>query len=199
VLRPIPIAVSTGNGAFSGSSSNIYNISLMASIVSNHGEEVAENWARGVVSNFARDPQGNDRAQVRAVASGECSLAVVNTYYIARMMTSDDQAEKEAAMAVGVIFPGQEGRGTHVNISGAGVAVNAPNKENAVKFIEYLTEEQAQRYLAEGNNEYPVVEGTPIAPAAASLGDFEEDTLNASELGINQATAVRVFDRAGWQ
>ena len=181
------------------SSSNIYNISLMASIVSNHGEEAAEEWARGVVNNFARDPQGNDTAQIRAVASGECGIALVNTYYVARLMSSDDPVDQEVASAVGVIFPGQETNGTHVNISGAGVTLHSPNRENAIKFLEYLTEDQAQRYFAEANNEYPVVASAPVAKAAESLGEFREDTLNASELGINQATAVKVYDRAGWK
>ncbi len=181
------------------SSSNIYNISLMASIVSNYGEAAAENWARGVVRNFARDPQGNDTAQIKAVASGECGLALANTYYVARLIASDNPADNEVANAIGVIFPGQAGRGTHVNISGVGVVKNAPNRENAIQFLEYLTEQQAQSYFSEGNNEYPVVTGAPTPSAAASLGSFKEDTLNAGELGVHQATAVKVFDRAGWQ
>lgn len=181
------------------SSSNIYNISLLAGIVSHEGAEGAENWAKGVVSNFARTPQSNDSGQIEAVASGECGIALVNTYYLARYAASSDPAKKAVADAIGIVFPDQGGRGTHVNISGAGVVKGAPNRDNAVKFIEYLTENQAQNYFANGNNEYPVVAGVAPAAVVVSLGDFKEDQLNASMLGKNQAEAVRVFDRAGWQ
>lgn len=181
------------------SSSNIYNISLMASMVSHLGAEAAENWAKGVVANFARDPQSNDTGQIQAVASGECGIAVVNTYYLARYVASNDPELNAIADSVGVVFPDQDGRGTHVNISGAGVVKGAPNRENAVKFIEYLTEDQAQNYFANGNNEYPAVPGVAPAAAVVTLGSFKEDELNASLLGQNQAEAVRVFDRAGWQ
>ncbi len=181
------------------SSSNIYNISLLASLISRWGPERAEEWARGVVENFARDPQSNDTGQIRAVAAGECGIAVVNTYYLARLVASDDPEDQAVAEAVGIIFPNQDEEGTHVNISGAGVVKTSPNRENAIRFLEYLTEPSAQSYFANGNNEYPVVEG--IAPAApvVALGEFKWDTLNASELGRHQAEAVRVFDRAGWQ
>ena len=181
------------------SSSNIYNISLMASMVSHEGVEAAENWAKGVVANFARDPQSNDTGQIEAVASGECGIAVVNTYYLARYVASDNPESNAIADAIGVVFPDQDGRGTHVNISGAGVVKGAPNRENAIKFIEYLTEDRAQNYFANGNNEYPAVPGVAPAAAVVSLGAFKEDELNASLLGQNQAEAVRVFDRAGWQ
>lgn len=181
------------------SSSNIYNISLMASMVSHIGAAAAEEWAKGVVSNFARDPQSNDTGQIQAVASGECGIAVVNTYYLARYVASDDPELNAIADAVGVVFPDQQGRGTHVNISGAGVVKGAPNRENAIKFIEYLTEDKAQNYFANGNNEYPAVPGVAPAAAVVTLGSFKEDELNASLLGQNQAEAVRVFDRAGWQ
>ncbi len=181
------------------SSSNIYNISLMASIVSRQGSEVAEQWASGVVSNFARQPQSNDTGQIRAVASGECSIAVANTYYIARLIASDDPADNEVAEAIGVIFPNQGTTGTHVNISGAGVVATAPNRENAIRFLEYLTTESAQGYFADGNHEYPAVSGLAGSEALQSLGEFEADSLNAAELGVHQAEAVMVFDRAGWE
>ena len=181
------------------SSSNIYNISLMAGIVSRDGPEAAEEWARGVVSNFARQPQSNDTGQIRAVASGECSIAVVNTYYVARLVASEDPADNDVAAAIGVIFPNQDSTGTHVNVSGAGVVATAPNRENAIRFLEYLTAESAQRYFADGNHEYPVVSGLAGSDALKSLGEFEADTLNAAELGIHQAEAVMVFDRAGWE
>lgn len=181
------------------SSGNIYNISLMASIVSRDGEAVAEDWASGVVSNFARTPQSNDTGQIRAVASGECQIAIANTYYLARLAASDDPADRAVASAVTIIFPGQGSNGTHVNISGAGLVSTAPNAENAVKFLEYLTSEPAQLLFANGNNEYPAVPGVAASSAVVALGDFNEDTLNASELGINQSAAMMVFDRAGWK
>ncbi len=181
------------------SSSNIYNISLMASVVSRQGPEAAEAWANGIVANFARQPQSNDTGQIRAVASGECSIGVVNSYYIARLIASDDPADNAVAAAIGVIFPNQGTTGTHVNISGAGVVATAPNRDNAIRFLEYLTTESAQQYFANGNHEYPAVAGLEGSEALQSLGDFEADTLNAAELGIHQAEAVMVFDRAGWE
>ena len=173
------------------SSSNIYNISLLSSLVANAGAEAAEDWARGVVANFARPPQGNDTANIEAVAAGECRLSIVNTYYLPRM-------EADVLDAVGVIFPNQGSTGTHINVSGAGVAVNAPNRENAIRFLEYLTEEQAQQYFANGNNEYPAVASVEAASAVEALGSFTPDTLNAAEIGRNQTEAVQIFDRVGW-
>ena len=181
------------------SSSNIYNISLLASLVSRNGSEAAEEWARGVVANFAREPQSNDTGQIRAVASGECKIAVVNSYYIARLVASEEPQDQEVVNNVGVIFPNQGTTGAHVNVSGAGVVKSAPNRENAIRFLEYLTTDAAQQYFANGNHEYPAVAGVPASDALRSLGTFEADSLNASELGIHQAEAVRVFDRAGWQ
>ena len=179
------------------SSSNIYNLSLMASLIESVGAAAAETWARGVVANFAREPQGNDTAQLRAVASGECGISIANTYYLGRLMGSDDPADRAVVETLQVVFPNQEDRGTHVNISGAGVVRTAPNREAAVQFLEYLTSEFAQRLFAEGNNEYPVV-GETTGPIAA-MGEFQEEQVNASIYGKNQAEAVRVFDRAGWR
>ena len=179
------------------SSGNIYNLSLLGSLVEHHGEEAAEAWAKGVVANFHRSPQGNDTAQLRAVAAGECGVSVANTYYIGRLLGSGDADDRAVADAVGVLFPNQDDRGAHVNISGAGVAKHAPNRANAVKFLEYLTSDFAQRLFAEGNNEYPVI-GDASGPIAG-LGAFKEDAVNAAVLGANQALAVRIFDRAGWQ
>ncbi len=181
------------------SSSNIYNISLMASRVARDGAEAAEAWARGVVANFARPPQGNDTSQIEAVASGECALAVVNTYYLARLAASDNADDRAVADAVGVLFPNQDSTGVHINISGAGVLKHAPNRANAIRFLEYLTEQRAQSYFADGNNEYPVVEGVAPTAVVRQLGAFEADTLSAADLGRHQAEAVRVFDRAGWR
>jgi len=179
------------------SSSNIYNISLLSSIIANRGAEKAEEWAEGVVENFARPPQGNDTSQIESVAAGECRISVVNTYYIARY-ASGDEAEREIFERVGVIFPDQGKTGTHINISGAGLVENAPNRENAIRFLEYLTSASAQRYFADGNNEYPAIASLDANSAVEQLGDFEPDTLNAAEIGRNQSEAVRIFDRVGW-
>jgi len=181
------------------SSGNIYNISLLASMISRQGPEAAQEWAEGVVANFARPPQSNDTGQIRAVASGECGIAVVNSYYLARLAASDDPAERAVAQAVGVVFPDQGGNGTHVNVSGAGLVATAPNRDNAVRFLEYLSSESAQRYFADGNHEYPAVSQMPGSPQLSALGEFSPDTLDAAELGRHQAEAVKVFDRAGWR
>lgn len=204
--RPEPLAgyADLANPAHRGkvcirSSGNIYNLSLLAAIISRQGVEAAEEWARGVVANFARPPQSNDSGQIQAVASGECGIGVVNTYYLARMAASSDPQERAVAAAVGVVFPDQGGSGTHINISGAGLVKTAPNRANAIAFLEYLTSEQAQRYFADGNQEYPAVIGVPASAALLGLGAFAPDTLNAAELGRHQGEAVKVFDRAGWR
>ena len=181
------------------SSGNIYNISLMASLIAHNGAEVAEEWGRGVVSNFAREPQSNDTGQVRAVASGECGIAIANSYYVARLFASDNAEDNAVANDIGVIFPNQATTGAHVNVSGAGVIKTAPNRENAVRFLEYLTSDIAQRYFANGNHEYPVVAGLTGSEALQLLGEFKPDSLNAGQLGIHQAEAVMVFDRVGWK
>lgn len=203
--KPSPLATyaDLANPAHAGrvcirSSSNIYNISLMASMISRVGVEQAQAWAQGVVANFARPPQSNDTGQIKAVASGECGIAVVNTYYLARLAASEDPADNALAASVAIVFPDQGTGGTHVNVSGAGVVKGAPNRENAIAFLEYLTDDQAQQYFANGNNEYPVVEGVAPSAAVIGLGAFEEDTVNASLLGQNQAESIKVFDRAGW-
>ncbi len=181
------------------SSSNIYNLSLLAAMIARNGEAEAETWARGVVDNFAREPQSNDTGQITAVASGECGIGLVNTYYLARLAASGDPEERALAGAVGVVFPDQGGNGTHINVSGAGLVANAPNRENAIRFLEYLTSETAQSYFANGNHEYPAVQGVAPSPALAALGSFLPDTINAAALGEYQAAAVMVFDRAGWR
>ena len=179
------------------SSGNIYNISLLASLIEHHGEAGAERWAAGVVANFARPPQGNDTAQLRAVAAGECGVAVANTYYVGRLLASSSTEDQALVAKLRVVFPNQEDRGAHVNVSGAGVLRHAPNRDNAVRFLEYLAGGFAQRLFAEGNNEYPVV--GEATGAIAALGAFKEDALNATVFGVNQALAVKVFDRAGWR
>ena len=180
------------------SSGNIYSQSLLASIIAVHGEDGAESWAEAMVGNFARDPEGNDTAQIRATAAGECGVAIVNTYYVGRLLGSDDPADVAIGEQVGIVFPNQEDRGTHVNISGAGVLATAQNPVGAVAFLEYLASDEAQTIFAEGNNEYPVVETVPVSGPIAQFGEFVEDTLNADVLGQNNPLAVEVSDRASW-
>lgn len=181
------------------SSSNIYNQSLLASMVEHHGVEDAEAWAQGVVDNMARDPQGGDTDQIRAVAAGECNLAVGNHYYYARLLNSEDVADREDARKVGILFPNQDDRGVHANIGGAGVVANSPNRDNAVRFLEFLTSDTAQRIFAESNNEYPAVDGVLANPVLDSWGNLNIDEVNVSVLGENNPEAVRIFDRVGWR
>lgn len=181
------------------SSTNIYNQSLLASLVEHHGVEEAEEWAKGVVANMARDPQGGDTDQILAVAAGECNLAVGNHYYYARLLNSDDVADREAARKVGIIFPNQDGRGVHANIGGAGVVANAPNRDSAVRFLEFLSSDKAQEVFAGSNHEYPVVEGVLANPVLDSWGNLNIDDVNVSVLGENNPEAVRIFDRVGWR
>ena len=179
------------------SSSNIYNLSLMSSLIDALGAAAAEAWAEGVVANFARPPQGNDTSNLTAVASGECGVTLANTYYIGRWLASGKEEDQRMVERLTVVFPNQDDRGTHVNVSGAGVTLHAPNRDNAVRFLEYLTGDFAQKVFAEGNNEYPVV-GEASGPITA-LGTFKEDGISAGLLGRNQAEAVRIYDRAGWR
>ncbi len=180
------------------SSSNVYNQSLLASIIAHDGGEAAEDWARGVAANFARKPQGSDTSQIEAVAAGLCRLGVVNSYYVARFIGSENAEAAAIGEKVGVLFPNQSGRGTHVNISGAGVTAHAPNPENAEQLIEFLIRDDTQEAFAKGNNEYPVVEGVAPSGPVAGLGTFKADELPAATLGINQPEAIRIFDRVGW-
>ncbi len=175
-----------------------YNLSLMSSIIAANGPEKAEAWAKGVVANMARPPKGGDTDQIKAVSAGECDIALGNTYYFVRMLKSDKPDDKAAAEKVGVIFPNQGNRGAHINISGAGVAKYAPNKANAIKFLEYLASPQAQDYFSGGNNEYPVV-GKPVNAQLASLGTFKRDPLPMDTVGKNYAAAAQIFDRVGWK
>ncbi|MBD2112097.1 MULTISPECIES: Fe(3+) ABC transporter substrate-binding protein [Cyanophyceae] len=185
------------------SSTNIYNQSLVGSMIAAHGAEETEAWARGLVANFARDPEGGDSDQIKAAAAGLGDIAISNTYYLARLAKSDKAEEQAIAEKMGVFFPNQgngpDGRGTHVNISGAGVVKTAPNAEAAVKFLEYLANPEAQRIFAESNNEYPVVQGVEIDSVVAGFGEFKEDSLNASVFGSNNPEALRITDRAGWK
>ncbi|MEZ5823978.1 MAG: Fe(3+) ABC transporter substrate-binding protein [Geminicoccaceae bacterium] len=182
------------------SSTNIYNLSLMASLIEHHGMDGAAEWAEGVVGNFARDPEGNDTAQIEAVAAGQCGVAVANSYYVARILNSDDPQLQEIASKIGIIFPNQEDRGTHVNVSGAGLVRHAPNRAEAIAFLEYLASDEAQAWLANGNNEYAAVESVELDnPALERMGPFKADPVNVAVLGKNQPLAQIVFDEAGWR
>ena len=181
------------------SSNNIYNQSMLAAMIGHVGAERTEAWAKGLVANFARTPQGGDRDQIRAVAAGECDVALANTYYLARLAGPRRAADREAAAKVAIFWPNQDGRGVHVNISGAGVTRSARNAANAIKLIEFLSGDDAQRLYAEAVNEYPVKPGVPPSDVVASWGAFKADTLNLSALGEHNAEAVRIADRAGWR
>ncbi len=181
------------------SSTNVYNQSLTGSILAADGAAKTEAWAKGIAANFARKPQGGDTDQIKAVAAGEGDVAISNTYYFARMLNSSNPAEKAAAEKVGLFFPNQKDRGAHVNISGAGVVKHAPNRDNAVKFLEFLAKPEAQKIFAEANYEFPVVAGIPSHPVVAAWGTFKRDSLNASIYGQNNAEALKIMDRAGWQ
>ena len=182
------------------SGSHPYNLSLMASIISHAGEAKAEEWARGVVANFARAPKGGDTDQIKAVAAGECAVALSNTYYVARLMRSDKPEEKKLMEKVGVVWPDQKGNGTHINVSGGGMLKYAPHKEAAVKFLEYLASDEAQRYFADGNNEWPAVAGVKVTnPALDTLGKFKADKLAVGSLAMYRSKAQIIFDRAGYR
>ena len=178
-----------------------YNLSLMSSMIAAHGPAKAETWAKGVVANMARAPKGGDTDQIKAVATGECDIALGNTYYFVRIMKSDKPEDRAIAEKVGVIFPNQSGpnaRGAHINISGAGVAKYAPNREGAIKFLEYLASPEAQKYFADGNNEYPVAGAIANAQLNA-LGSFKRDPLSMAMVGKNYTAAAQIMDRAGWK
>jgi iron(III) transport system substrate-binding protein len=181
------------------SSTNVYNQSLVASMIEANGIEATETWAEGLVANLARPPQGADTDQIQAVAAGECDVAVVNHYYFVRLLESDDADDRAIGDKVGILFPNQDGRGAHANISGAGVVATAPNKDNAIKFLEYLTTPQAQAYFAQGNYEFPVVEGVKLDPVLEQWGAIKTDAVNAAKLGENNPDAVKLMDRVGWK
>ena len=181
------------------SSDSVYNQSLVAGMISHHGEAKTEAWAKGLVANLARPPTGGDRDQIKAVAAGECDVTLANTYYLGGMVNSSDEAEKQAAAKVAVFWPDAKTTGVHVNVSGAGVTAHARYRDSAVKLLEFLAGDSAQRWYAETNNEYPVNPAIPPSAVLKSWGEFKADTLNVAKLGELNAAAVQLMDRAGWK
>ena len=184
----------------SRSGSHPYNLSLMASVIAHEGEARAEAWARGMVANFARAPKGGDSDQIKAVAAGECGVALSNTYYVARLMRSTKPEDQKMMEQVGVVWPNQATTGTHINVSGGGMLKTAPHKEAATRFLEYLASDEAQRYFADGNNEWPVVDSVKVVnPALETLGKFKADGLPVKNLAMYQVKAQMIYDRAGYK
>ncbi len=181
------------------SSGNIYNQSLLGSLIETIGLEETETWAQGLVNNFARDPDGGDVNQIKAVAAGQCDVAIANHYYWARLAKSDEPESQDVVSKTAVFFPNQEDRGTHVNISGFGMVAGAKHTESAIAFLEFLVSSEAQQVFANSNNEYPVVEGVDMDPIVAELGDFKVDEVNVSAYGRNNPEVVKLVDRVGWQ
>lgn len=205
VANPPKDYVSLADPAYEGmichrSSTNVYSQTLMSAIIENFGEEVATEWAQGFVNNFARDPQGGDTDQLRGLVSGECDIAISNTYYFARALRTEvDGLGAEALENIGWIFPAQNAEGAHMNLSGAGVAANAPNRDNAIKFLEYLASDQAQEYFSAGNDEYPAVPGVGLSPSVAAMGLFRADAVDLSEVAKNLPQAQIIFNQVGWE
>ncbi|ARJ66878.1 Fe(3+) ABC transporter substrate-binding protein [Magnetospirillum sp. ME-1] len=181
------------------SSSSTYNQSLLAGLVAVMGPDKAEAWAKAMVANMARKPQGGDRDQIAAVAAGQCDLAIANTYYFGGMQASPKAEEKDAAAKVGIFFPNQQGRGAHMNVAGAGVTASAKHKAEATRLLEFLSGPEAQKTFAEANNEFPVLPSAQASPIVAAWGAFKAEDINVAMLGENNPVAVRIFDRVGWR
>ena len=197
--------VSLADPAYEGqvchrSSGNVYSQTLLSAVIENHGAEAAKEWAAGVVANFARAPQGGDTDQLRGLVSGECDISISNTYYFARALRKDvDGLDAAALENIGWVFPAQNAEGAHMNLSGGGVAANAPNRENAIAFLEYLASPQAQEYFSAGNDEYPAVPGVGLSPSVAALGLFRPDAVNLSAVAQNVPAAQQIFNEVGWE
>ncbi len=182
------------------SGSHPYNLSLFGAQLEQLGEARTEAWLRGMVANMARPPKGGDTDQIKAVASGECQIALTNTYYLARLMRSDKPEDRALVEKIGMVFPDQAGAGAHVNIAGGAVAKNAPNRKAAALFLEYLASDEAQGYFANGNNEWPAVKGLKIVnPALEAMGPFKADTMPIATIGMNQVKVQRMLDRVGYK
>lgn len=181
------------------SSSNIYNQSLLASLIAEQGPEAAESWARGIVANFARKPQGGDTDQLRALAAGEGDIAIANTYYYGRLLGSERDSDRDIAAKIAIFWPNQSDRGTHINISGGAVARFAPHREEAVRFLEFLASDAAQEIYAEKDHEFPIRDDVPRSKIVSGMGTFKAHELPLDQLGEHNAAALRIFDRAGWR
>lgn len=181
------------------SSSNVYTQNITAALTAHLGKDAVQDWASAVVGNFARAPQGGDTDQLRGIVSGECDIAMSNTYYFARAIRKDVSGLSDSVDMIGWVFPNQNDIGAHMNISGGGVAKNAPNKENAIKFLEYLASAQAQEYFSAGNDEYPAVPGVGLASSVAQLGIFRPDTIDLADIADNIDDAVSILNEAGWE
>ncbi len=181
------------------SSGNIYNQSLVASMIEAHGVDKTEAWARGLVANLARKPAGGDTDQLRAAAAGLCDIAVANTYYYGRLVNSKKEKDRQVAESLGLFWPNQAGRGAHINVSGAGVTRHAKHREAAERLLEFLVSAEAQAWYAEVNNEYPVVADATVSSTLRGFGEFKADDLNLTSLGENNRAAVELMDRAGWR
>lgn len=181
------------------SSSNVYTQTITAALIAHLGEDATAEWAEAVVGNFARDPQGGDTDQLRGIVSGECDIAMSNTYYFGRAIRKPVDGLSDDIEQIGWVFPNQGDIGAHMNLSGGGVAAHAPNKDNAIKFLEYLASDSAQQYFSAGNDEYPAVPGVGVSPSVASLGFFKPDDLDASAIADNVAAAQKVLNAVGWK
>jgi len=181
------------------SSSNVYTQTIVAALIEHLGEEATKDWAEAVVANFARDPQGGDTDQLRGIVSGECDIAMSNTYYFARAIRTDVDGVSDSLDRIGWVFPNQDSYGAHMNLSGGGVAANAPNRENAIRFLEYLASDQAQQYFSAGNDEYPAVPGVALSPSVAQLGFFKPDDVDLSAVAANVPAAQRIFNEVDWE
>ena len=181
------------------SSSNIYNQSMVSSMIATNGEQATEAWARGLVRNLARPPRGGDRDQIKALASGQCDIAIANTYYLVGMLKSNDPTDREVAQQIGVFWPNQQDRGVHMNVSGAALTQAARNKDNAIRLIEFLSTEASQQWYAEANGEYPVRADVPMGEILNGWGEFKADPIDMGKLGEFSPQALRLMDRAGWQ
>jgi len=181
------------------SSSNVYTQTITAALIEHLGEAAVKDWAEAVVANFARDPQGGDTDQLRGIVSGECDIAMSNTYYFGRAIRKPVDGVSDSLDMFGWVFPNQDSFGAHMNLSGGGVAAHAPNRENAIRFLEYLASDQAQEYFSAGNDEYPAVPGVGISPSVAELGFFKPDDLDATAIANNVPAAQMLLNEAGWE
>ncbi len=181
------------------SSDSVYNLSLVGALIEAWGVDKTRDWVRGIVANMARPPEGGDRDQIRAVAAGVCDVALTNSYYFIRMASGDDEGDRQVTSTVRLAFPSLDGQGSHVNVSGGGVAANAPNRDNAVRLLEFLASAEAQTLVSQQNNEYPASPDVPAPAPVDAYADFEAHPMPVSAYGLNQAAAQTLMTEAGWR